>query len=90
MLAGYEESRMECLREFREHPAAAGQTYLQHMGFAVRFGLRMLVGGSAAIVHGLVPCWFQTTGSRTVQALHGRLQHRDSGHQDPLATREAR
>jgi hypothetical protein len=37
----------------------------------------MLVGGAAAIVHGLVPCWFQTTGSRTVKALHGRLQQRD-------------
>jgi hypothetical protein len=77
MLPGNGELRMDCLKEFREHPAAAGQTYLQHMGFAVRFGLRMLAGGAAAIVHGLVPCWFQTTGSRAVKALHGRLQQRD-------------
>jgi len=80
---------MECLRAFHEHPAAAGQTYLQHVGFAVRFGLCMVGGGVAAIVHGLIPCWFPTTASRTVNALHGRLQRRDGGHEDRMATREA-
>lgn len=69
---------MECLRAFHAHPATAGQTYLQHMGFAVRFGLSLLGAGAAAIVHGLVPCWFQTTASRTVKMLYGRLHDRAS------------
>jgi hypothetical protein len=64
---------MGCLAQFRDHPAAAGQTYLQHMAFAAGFGARMIVGGAAAIVHAFVPCWFQTTASRAVRDLHAQI-----------------
>ena len=36
---------------FTAHPASVGETYLQHMRFAFRFGTRMVTGGIAAIVH---------------------------------------
>lgn len=58
------------LRAFTEHPASVGETYGQHFVFASRIGLRMVLGGAACMIHGLLPFLFQTTGSRTIRALH--------------------
>jgi len=49
---------------FTEHPHAVGETYLQHMRFALKFGARMLIGGIAAIVHAVFPFLCITTASR--------------------------
>jgi len=49
---------------FTEHPASVGETYLQHMCFAFRFGLRMLTGGLAAVIHSVFPFVCVTTASR--------------------------
>ena len=49
---------------FTAHPAAVGETYLEHFRFASRFGLRMLAGGVAATIHSVFPFLFVTTASR--------------------------
>jgi len=49
---------------FTAHPASVGETYLQHMRFAFRFGSRMLSGGAAAVIHSIFPFLFVTTASR--------------------------
>ena len=49
---------------FTEHPASVGETYLQHMRFAFRFGSRMLTGGVAAVIHSVFPFLCVTTASR--------------------------
>ena len=49
---------------FTTHPASIGETYVQHMRFARRFGTRMLFGGAAAVVHSIFPFLFVTTASR--------------------------
>jgi len=64
-------------RIFLEHPRSAGQRYFEHMGFAHRFGGRMLVGALAAFLHGLLPRLCQTTASDTVRALHAQFDRRD-------------
>lgn len=58
---------------FTEHPESVGESYVQHFGVATRFGARMVLGGLGAFVHGLVPAFFKTTGSRTVRALHAEI-----------------
>jgi hypothetical protein len=58
---------------FSRHPATVGETYTEHFRFATRFGLRMITGGLACCVHGVLPFVFETTGSRTVRALHARV-----------------
>jgi hypothetical protein len=57
---------------FTAHPASVGQTYAAHFAFALVFGLRMVLGGLAAIVHAVFPFVFITTASRTVDELNAR------------------
>ena len=61
-------------RLFSEHPASVDETYLEHLMFACGFGLRMIVGGLACVVHGFLPFLFTRTGSRSVCDLHETLK----------------
>ncbi len=58
---------------FTEHPEAVGETYLEHMGVATRFGVTMIGGGLACLAHGFFPFLFTATGSRTIRRLHDRM-----------------
>jgi len=61
------------LEAFTRHPQSVGETYGEHFIFASSFGLRMINGGLACVVHGLFPFLFVRTGSKTVLALHARM-----------------
>jgi hypothetical protein len=61
------------MRFFTEHPASVGETYGEHFVFAVTLGSKMVVGGLACMVHGILPEFCKTTGSRTIRALALRL-----------------
>lgn len=58
---------------FTEHPASIGETYLEHLGHASRFAVTMIVGGSACLVHAVLPFLFADTGSRAIAELHQRM-----------------
>jgi hypothetical protein len=60
-------------RLFLEHPASVGESYGEHFGVASRFGVSMIVGGIASLVHAVLPFAFKTTGSRTVIRLNDVL-----------------
>lgn len=60
-------------RLFLDHPASVGESYFQHLGVATGFGARMIAGGIGAVIHGVLPFAHQTTGSRTIAALHARM-----------------
>lgn len=61
------------MRIFTDHPASVGETYVEHLEVAASFGVTMILGGIACIIHGLVPALFVKTGSRTVRQLHDRM-----------------
>jgi hypothetical protein len=61
------------LQLFTEHPATVGESYLEHLLFAGMFGCRMLAGGVACCIHGVLPFLFLRTGSRIVLDLHAVL-----------------
>lgn len=74
----------EWLRAFSEHPRSVGESYLGHLATASRFGAAMLLGGLACLVHGLLPCFFQTTGSRQIRRLHqAMVTDRARAHEAP-------
>lgn len=61
------------MNPFTDHPATVGETYTEHFGVATRFGMRMIAGGIGAVLHGVFPFLFTTTGSRTIEALQGEI-----------------
>lgn len=60
-------------RLFLDHPESVGEDYVEHAGVAGRFGIRMIAGGLGALVHAVFPFLCQTTGSRTIAALHAEM-----------------
>ncbi|AUW58336.1 hypothetical protein C1T17_09705 [Sphingobium sp. SCG-1] len=61
---------------FLEHPRHVGESYLGHMHTAASFGARMMLGGVACMIHGLLPTLFVKTGSSTVRQLYSKMQPR--------------
>ncbi len=66
------------MRVFTEHPRAVGESYGTHARHAAGFGLAMLAGGLACLVHAVLPFAFVTTGSRTVMELYARMAPRNA------------
>jgi Family of unknown function (DUF6356) len=61
---------------FTRHPVEMGESYGEHLAKASLFGLAMIGGGLACIVHGVFPFLFERTGSETVRRLNGTLVKR--------------
>jgi len=60
-------------RWFIEHPRSVGETYVEHLRVAASFGISMIAGGLACLVHALLPTLLRTRGSQTVASLHERM-----------------
>ncbi|WP_336986761.1 DUF6356 family protein [Altererythrobacter aquiaggeris] len=60
-------------KAFTEHPASVGETYFQHFRHANGFGIRMVLGGFACMLHGFLPFLFVRTGSKQIETLHGTM-----------------
>ena len=64
---------MKLTEMFTDHPASVGESYGQHLAHASGFGIRMVLGGFACILHGLLPFLFVKTGSKQIAVLHDRM-----------------
>ena len=60
-------------RLFLAHPRTVGESYLEHCAFAFRISSRLLLAGSAALVHAAVPCLCETTASRIILAMNADI-----------------
>jgi hypothetical protein len=69
-------SRVMASNIFTRHPRELGESYAVHFVNASSFGLRMLAGGAAILVHAVLPFLFVHTGSRTMAKLHQRITGR--------------
>lgn len=67
------------LSGFKNHPHSVGETYFGHMGFALRFSVKLFLAGGAALVHAFIPPLCETTASRMVKELAELTGHR-GGH----------
>lgn len=61
---------------FSRHPREVGESYGEHFRSASGFGMKMLAGGLACLVHAVFPFWFERTASRTMDALYRRMTRR--------------
>ena len=64
------------LRAFTEHPASVGESYWQHLAFALGFSVKLILAGLAALVHALLPFLFKTTASRLIAEMAERTGNR--------------
>ena len=64
------------LQRFTQHPAAVGESYLQHFARASGFGLHMIAVGLACVVHAALPFLFQHTGSNAIRNLNQMMEQR--------------
>ena len=55
---------------FTQHPASVGESYGEHCLVAGSFGLRMILGGCACLIHAVLPFLFVRTGSVQISTLH--------------------
>jgi len=71
------ESEMNFLNK---HLREVNEGYLEHMGNALRFSARMLIGSVACALHGFFPFLFERTGSGQIKLLHEQMvTHRMKG-----------
>jgi hypothetical protein len=65
-------------RWFLAHPRSVNESYPEHAAIALRVAARMMGAGLAAMVHGVFPCLFETTASRTIKTLHNEIAARSA------------
>ena len=58
---------------FWRHPESEGMTYRQHLTRALWLSGQMAYGSVCLLVHGLVPAWFEKTGSGVIRGLYGDI-----------------
>lgn len=58
---------------FTQHPASVGESYGAHLVVAASFGVRMILGGLACLIHAVLPFLFVRTGSVQISALHDTM-----------------
>lgn len=63
-------------RYFLSHPRSVGESYGEHAATAARFGISMILGGAACVVHALLPWLFVRTASDTVKRLYAQMMAR--------------
>ena len=59
-----------------DHPNSVGETYIEHMGFALRFSALLFAAGFCALVHAVLPFCFEKTASNIIRRLYARIENR--------------
>lgn len=63
-------------RIFLDHPASVDESYFEHFFFALRFSGMLFLAAGAALVHALIPCFFEKTASRITAKLYAKTHNR--------------
>ena len=61
---------------FLAQPGAVGETYFQHMRFALWISSQLLLAAGAAIIHSLVPRFCEKRASKRIRDLYDLLNPR--------------
>ncbi len=58
---------------FTQHLASVNETYFQHFKHALRFSITLVLAGLVCLIHGILPCFFEETGSKLIKGLHNDM-----------------
>ena len=61
---------------FLEHPASVDESYGEHARFAFGFSMQLFAAAFAALIHALVPAFFEKTASGIIRSLYERTHNR--------------
>ena len=64
------------MKAFTEHPHSVGESYWEHLRFALSFSGALFAAAGAALLHALFPFLCETTGSTIVRRLYSRISGR--------------
>ena len=56
--------------ESRQHLKTVNESYTEHFLIAAKIGLIMIVYGLMAILHAIIPAYFQTSASNKIKELN--------------------
>ena len=58
------------IKKSKDHLNSINENYFEHMSIAFNVGLKMLLGGLMALIHGIIPGVFQTDASNKIKELY--------------------
>tara|TARA_A200000113_G_scaffold156663_1_gene141311 strand:- start:477 stop:683 length:207 start_codon:yes stop_codon:yes gene_type:complete len=58
---------------FTELPKSVGESYFQHLVFALGVGIKLILCGFIALIHSLLPFTFKTYVSRQINKLYLKI-----------------
>ena len=58
------------------HLDEVGETYWQHLFFAIRIALILFITSFLVLLHAIFPFWFKQTGSTVIEGLYDLLEDR--------------
>ena len=61
---------------FTRHPHSIGETYLQHMKKAIKYGLRIQLVSLIIFIHATFPFLFEHSASDEIEKINKELQNR--------------
>jgi hypothetical protein len=61
----------------KKHLTEAGESYTQHLIFALSVVLKMLKAGIQCFLHALIPSIFKSSGSNAIKELYNKINTRD-------------
>lgn len=61
---------------FTSHPKSVGETYFQHLSFALGTGFQLILWGIVALIHGIFPFTFKTYVSTRIKTLYHKITTR--------------
>jgi|TARA_B100000767_G_scaffold77414_1_gene74089 hypothetical protein len=61
----------------KKHLDDAGESYIQHLMFALNISIKLLIAGIQCFLHALVPSIFKKSGSNAIRTLYNKINNRD-------------
>ena len=68
---------MNLYKKWMKHLQNNNMSYIEHMLFALYYGILCLMAGLFLIIHSILPCFFVTTGSDLVEEMNKRFKGRN-------------
>ena len=67
---------MNLKKRWTEHLDENKMNYIEHLIFALYHGVLCCLAGCLLMIHSLLPCFFQTTGSDLIESMRKRFKKR--------------